>query len=108
MTKCVVPYLYGHAYFEKHGVMPFSELRHGGSGIVQDLESLYGTSSAAAIGGFVRLTALSKRVANKASCPCGSGRRLADFTDALGKVSVALDSLTAGEIQRSMTPCMQA
>jgi hypothetical protein len=23
VTKCVVPYLYGHAYFEKHGVMPF-------------------------------------------------------------------------------------
>jgi hypothetical protein len=68
--------LYGHAYFEKHGVMPFSELRHGESGILQDLASLYGTSSNAAVVGFVRLTALSKRVANKAPCPCGSSRRL--------------------------------
>lgn len=76
VTKCVVPYLYGHAYFEKHGMMPFSELRHGESGIVQDLASIYGTSSEAAVAGFVRLTALSKRVANKALCPCGSGRRL--------------------------------
>ena len=76
VIKCVVPYLYGHAYFEKHGVMPFSELRHGESGILQDLASLYGASSAAAVVGFVRLTALSKRVANKAPCPCGSGRRL--------------------------------
>lgn len=76
VTKCVVPYLYGHAYFEKHGVMPFSELRHGESGILQDLASLYGGSSDAAVVGFVSLTALSKRVANKAHCPCGSGRRL--------------------------------
>ena len=76
VTKCVVPYLYGHAYFEKHGVMPFSELRHGESGILQDLASLYGASSTAAVVGFVHLTALSKRVANKAPCPCGSGRRL--------------------------------
>ena len=76
VTKCVVPYLYGHAYFEKHGVMPFSELRHGESGILQDLASLYGASSTVAVVGFVRLTALSKRVANKAPCPCGSGRRL--------------------------------
>ena len=76
VTKCVVPYLYGQAYFEKHGVMPFSELRHGESGILQDLASLYGTSSKAAVYDFVCLTALSKRVANKALCPCGSGRRL--------------------------------
>ena len=76
VTKCVVPYLYGHAYFEKHGVMPFSELRHGESGVLQDLALLYGASSDTAVADFVRLTALSKRVANKARCPCGSGRRL--------------------------------
>jgi hypothetical protein len=76
VTKCVVPYLYGHAYFEKHGVMPFSELRHGESGVLQDLATLYSASSAAAVVGFVRLTGLRKRIANKASCPCGSGRRL--------------------------------
>jgi len=65
VTKCVVPYLYGHAYFEKHGLMPFSELRHGESGILQDLASIYGAPSDASVVGFVRLTALSKRVANK-------------------------------------------
>lgn len=76
VTKCVVPYLYGHAYFERHQVMPFSELLHGESGVFQDLGSLYGTSSDDSVVGFVGLTALSKRVANKAPCPCGSGRRL--------------------------------
>ena len=76
VTKCVVPYFYGHAYFKRHGVMPFSELRHGESGVLQDLASLYGASTDAAVVGFVRLTALSKGVANKAACPCGSGRRL--------------------------------
>lgn len=76
VTRCLVPYLYGHSHFERHGVMPFSELTHGAAGIRQDLLSLYGARSETAIDDFVRLTALSVRVANKAPCPCGSGRRL--------------------------------
>lgn len=76
VTRCLVPYLYGHSHFERHGIMPFSELHHGPAGIRQDLLSLYGVRSETAVDDFVRLTALSVRVANKAPCPCGSGRRL--------------------------------
>jgi hypothetical protein len=76
VAKCVVPYLYGHSYFEKYKVMPFSELGHGEPGVIQDLASIFGASSDAAVRGFVRLAALTPRVANKAPCPCGSGRRL--------------------------------
>jgi hypothetical protein len=76
IDKCVVPYLYGHSYFEKYKVMPFSELGHGDPGVIQDLASIFGASSDAAVRGFVRLAALSTRIANKAPCPCGSGRRL--------------------------------
>jgi hypothetical protein len=76
VAKCVVPYLYGHSYFEKYKRMPFSELRHGEQGLVQDLASIFGTTFESAVPKFVRLAALSTRVANKAPCPCGSVRRL--------------------------------
>lgn len=76
VARCLVSYLYGHSHFERHGKMPFCELRHGEARLRQDLVSLHGAPSEAAVDEFVRLTALSVRVANKAPCPCGSGRRL--------------------------------
>ncbi|MGE4054615.1 MAG: YecA family protein [Vicinamibacterales bacterium] len=76
VTRCLVPYLYSYSHYERHGIMPFSELRHGIAGIRDDLASLYGVGLGANVSNFTRLTALSVRVANKAPCPCGSGRRL--------------------------------
>jgi hypothetical protein len=76
VDRCVIPYLYGYSYFEKHGILPFGELKHGEEGIREDLALLFGTDRKASIQEFVRLTAMRKRHANKAPCPCGSGRRL--------------------------------
>ena len=76
VERCVIPYLYGHSYWERHGTLPFGELSHGAPGIRQDLMSLFGTNCEATIPEFVRLAAMKKRQANKKRCPCQSGRRL--------------------------------
>ena len=76
VERCVIPYLYGYSYFERHGVMPFGELKHGEDGIREDFASLFGTDRRDTIREFARLTAMRKRHANKQSCPCGSRRRL--------------------------------
>jgi hypothetical protein len=75
VEQCVIPYLYGHSYFQRHGVMPFGELSHGATGLRQDLMSLFHANEAA-IPAFVRLTTMKRRHANKHPCPCGSGHRL--------------------------------
>lgn len=76
VERCVIPYFYGHSYFERHGTLPFGELQHGESGIRQDFASLFGVDREDVVREFVRLTSLRKRHANKQPCPCGSRRRL--------------------------------
>ena len=76
VERCVIPYLYGHSHFERHGVLPFGELDHGERGIRQDLAAVFGTDQTGRVGEFVSLAAMRKREANKRSCPCGSGRRV--------------------------------
>jgi hypothetical protein len=72
----LVPYLFGHAYFERYGAMPFGELAHGTAGLNTDWKALLrmpaGTNGRAVlVAGSMR-----RRVANKLRCPCGSGLRL--------------------------------
>jgi hypothetical protein len=76
VERCVIPYLYGYSYFERYGILPFGELKHGEEGIREDFASLFGTDRGDSIREFVRLTAMRKRYANKQACPCGSQRRL--------------------------------
>ena len=76
VDRCVVPYLYGHSYFEKYRTMPFGELEHGATGIRSDFASLFGVGDPGAVAEFVRLTSMRRRQANKQRCPCGSLRRL--------------------------------
>lgn len=72
----VIPYLFGYSYREKHGVSPYGELEHGRDGLRQHFASLFGIPDRAVAQELVRLASLKKRPANKAPCPCGSGRRL--------------------------------
>ena len=76
VETCLIPYLYGSSYFERHGTMPFGELDHGLNGICQDLALLFGTARTDQVSEFARLTAMKKRHANKKPCPCESGKRL--------------------------------
>lgn len=75
VTKCVIPYLYGFSHKEKYGSLPFGELDHGNVGLRADFAALFGVAPAAA-DEMVRLASLKRRIANKAACPCGSGKRL--------------------------------
>ena len=76
VERCVIPYLYGYSYFEKHGTLHFGQLDHGEPGIRQDFASLFGIDRSDIVPQFVRLTSMKKRIANKQICPCGSQRRL--------------------------------
>jgi hypothetical protein len=76
VDKLVVPYLFGYSYFLQHGEMPFGELAHGATGILEYLAELFGASNSKGSHDFLRLASLKKREANKQLCPCRSGRRL--------------------------------
>lgn len=76
IDKCVIPYLYGYSYFEKHGQMPFGELAHGERGIIDDYMRLLRVSSIEACASMLLLIGQKRRLANKQPCPCGSGLRL--------------------------------
>ncbi len=76
VERCVIPYLYGYSHLERHGTLPFGELKHGDQGIRQDFASIFGVDQESSAPEFVRLTSMRKRHANKHPCPCGSERRL--------------------------------
>lgn len=71
----VVEYLYGYAYFEKYGVLPFGELSHGAQGIREYYQDLFKTNDVQIV------LALLKPMADGTyrghhACPCGSGKIL--------------------------------
>lgn len=76
VNRCVVPYLYGFSYRERHREPPFGELGHGLAGIRQDFAALFGVVDHDAAEELVRLASLKKRIANKCPFPCGSKARL--------------------------------
>jgi hypothetical protein len=76
VTACLVPFLYGFSYRERHGHLPFGELDHGKEGLRRDFAAYFGLEDENAPVKMVRLAAMKKRVANKHLCPCEGGRRL--------------------------------
>ncbi|RMD58798.1 hypothetical protein D6833_12425 [Candidatus Parcubacteria bacterium] len=76
VERLLIPFLYNHAYFEKHGRLPLGELAHGGPGLVDEYKRLFRVQTAEACVAMLRLLGMNKRIANKKPCACGSGRRL--------------------------------
>jgi len=76
IDSVLVPYLYGHAYHARFGVMPYGELPHGRAGLAQHFRTYFRMPAATNIPALLSLTGLRRRVANKCPCPCGSRRRL--------------------------------
>lgn len=76
VEEALIPYLFQFSFFERHGRMPFGELKHGVLGLLDYFAELYRVQSRKAGKDLVLLTSLKRRRANKAPCPCGSGRRL--------------------------------
>lgn len=73
---CLVPYLYRRRHIEVFNRAPWGELEHGAPGLLQYYGHVLGTKDAQACVALLELASLPRRVANKARCPCGSGRRL--------------------------------
>lgn len=75
--RCIVPYLYSISLRERGSpAFVFGELAHGEDGLLQDYEQIFGLRGKASIIQALRLSALRRRIANRAPCPCGCGRRL--------------------------------
>lgn len=75
VERCVIPYLFGFSVSQGGGELPFGELNHGLTGLLDDYELFLGTHNAEEVMGFLLLLGLRKRVANARKCPCGSGLR---------------------------------
>ena len=76
VRQVVIPYLYAFLRFESTGRMPFGELAHGAAGLEEEVRRIFGMPPTADALAVLVLAAQHRRVANKRSCPCGSGHRL--------------------------------
>jgi hypothetical protein len=76
LERVIIPYLYGHSSHERGRGMPFGELRHGTPGLIDDLAEMLGSPDPDMTRQYLEAIQRKKRVANKLSCPCGSGVRL--------------------------------
>jgi hypothetical protein len=69
VKACVIPYLYGFSFREKHGFLPFGDLKHGVPGIRQDFAEIFGIKDGKAAMLLVKLAGMKKRIANEHPCP---------------------------------------
>lgn len=76
LANLVTPYLYGHAFHGRYGVMPFGELPHGAQGLEEHLLHFFRMPADTRVLLLLQLTGLRRREANKRPCPCGAARRL--------------------------------
>ena len=76
---CLVPYLYAISHKLKFGgQLPFSELKHGKIGELEDYMELLALRSPEQASSAIRMLGMKKQRANKQPCPCGCGRRLGE------------------------------
>lgn len=72
----VIPYLFAYSFKRDHGKLPFDELAHGHTGLLQYYAGHFGTDPITAM---KFLKCLADDLAPPASrCPCRSGRKLAE------------------------------
>ena len=75
VNDLVVPYLYSFRYWQDHGEMPFGELSHGGRGILEYYQDLFGVENHSAALGLLKILA-DNTYRGHLQCPCGSGQAL--------------------------------
>ena len=78
VENLLIPYLFSHAYHEEHGEMPFGELEHGISGLVDFYEKLLHTNLPGILNLLRILADGRKRFRSYLSCPCNSGHLLGE------------------------------
>lgn len=77
VEQSVVPFLYAATWREQGRLgYPFSELAHGGAGLLDDYEATFGVKGSLAVARALDALARHRRESNKRPCPCGCGHRL--------------------------------
>lgn len=75
-NRCLIPYLFGHACWQRTGTLPWADLVHGPGGLIQDYREMFEVKDADAVVAILTALATRTRVANRLPCHCESGRRL--------------------------------
>jgi hypothetical protein len=71
----VIEYLYGYAYQQKHGTLPFGELSHGCQGIREYYHHAFNTQDVQIVLALLKILA-DETYRGHHACPCGSGKIL--------------------------------
>lgn len=74
VRELVIPYLYSFCYYELYKEMPYGELSHGVSGILESYCELFNTDSPRVVIGMLEVLAGNYR--GHHPCPCGSGQNI--------------------------------
>lgn len=77
VDNLLLPYLYIHSYYIKHGELPFGEHAHGAEGILEDYKNRFQLSDDASILRLVQILAENAYRGHRI-CPCGSEKKLRD------------------------------
>ena len=77
INRLVVPYLYGFAYWYRHGKHPFGELAHGDDGIAQYYRNSLSLHDDLAVLDFLSYV-FEHGYRGHHDCPCRSGKRMRD------------------------------
>ena len=75
VENCLIPHLYSCSYKDLHGKLPFGELSHGGAGILEYYQELFGVQEATGVLGLLRILA-DANYRGHLECPCGSGAKV--------------------------------
>jgi len=73
VSTMVVEYLYGYAYYEKYGKLPFGELSHGSKGIREYYQEIFNTNDVMVVLSILKPMA-EGNYRGHLPCPCGSGK----------------------------------
>ena len=72
VNRLVIPFLYGYCYWQKYGIYPFGEQRHGSAGVVQFYMEEFNLRHEEQVMEIIRF--LNKGYDGRIPCPCGSKR----------------------------------
>ncbi|WP_339311180.1 SEC-C domain-containing protein [Paenibacillus sp. FSL M7-0896] len=76
VNSLLIPYLYTFSFKITHqGNLPYGELSHGGSGLMNYYMGLFETSQPVAVLNFLKILAF-RKYRGHIPCPCGSGNKL--------------------------------
>jgi len=75
VNKSVVEFLYGFAYREKHGKLPYGEWSHYGEGLLEYYKELFNVEEDVLVVGLLRIL-VDNDFQRQMLCPCGSKKKL--------------------------------